>query len=149
MEWGRMVEAATAGLPRWRRVYLAGPIEYEPSGGTDWRNDAARIVLARVQRLTLIDPTHFDGNGKDLTPGEIVTRDRYLLRESDGVIFDARSTSAGWGTAMELLDAYQLGKPTVGWGAPDKRSAFLSYYCTKFVNDVSEALDYMDALLLT
>ncbi|MEO7332543.1 MAG: nucleoside 2-deoxyribosyltransferase [Gemmatimonadales bacterium] len=125
-------------------IYLAGPIEHEPDGGVQWRREAA--LLARAS-TTLIDPTHYDGAARDLTPAEIVTRDRYLLRQSDGVVFDARSRSAGWGTAMELLDAYQLGKPTVGWGAPEKRSAFLEFHCTRFCSSLAEALDYMEALL--
>lgn len=48
---------------------------------------------------------------------------------------------------MELLDAFQLGKPTVGWGAPEKRSAFLVFHCTKFFDDLPDAMHYMEDLL--
>jgi nucleoside 2-deoxyribosyltransferase len=133
-----------------RRVYLAGPIEYAEDGGADWRREATEITYDPEQGfdLLLIDPTHYDGTAQGLTPEEIVTRDRYLLRHSDGLIFDARSTTPGWGTAMEALDAWQHGIPTVAWGAPEKRSAFLQYHVTKFVPTVREALEYLDALLL-
>jgi nucleoside 2-deoxyribosyltransferase len=126
-----------------KKIYLAGPIEYAPDGGVDWRAEALNYAID----CELIDPTHFDEEGKDLSPQEIVTRDRFLLRQSDGVVFDARSTSAGWGTAIELYDAYQLGKPAVAWGAPAKRSAFLSFYCTKFFDELPEAMGYMADLL--
>jgi nucleoside 2-deoxyribosyltransferase len=127
-----------------RTIYLAGPIEYAEDGGTGWRQDAAAMARPGTR---LIDPTHFDGAAEGLTPQEIVTRDKFLLRQSDGAIFDCRSTSAGWGTAMELLDAYQLGKPTVGWGAPPKRSAFLTHHTTKFFDTLAEAVTYMEDLL--
>lgn len=125
-------------------IYLAGPIEHAADGGVTWRKEAADIARPTTR---LIDPTHFDGESIELTPQEIVTRDKYLLRQSDGAIFDARSTSAGWGTAMELLDAYQLGKPTVGWGAPEKKSAFLLHHTTKFFDTLAEAMEYMQDLL--
>ena len=125
-------------------IYLAGPIEHVEDGGVTWRKEAEAI---RRPTTRLIDPTHYDGVADGLTPQEIVTRDKFLLRQSDGAIFDARSTSAGWGTAMELLDAYQLGKPTVGWGAPERRSAFLSHHCTKFFDTLPEAMDYLQDLL--
>ncbi len=125
-------------------IYLAGPIEYVEDGGRTWRREAAALARTGTR---LIDPTHFDGAADGLTSQEIVTRDKFLLRASDGAIFDARSTSAGWGTAMELLDAYQLGKPTVGWGAPAKKSAFLSHHCTKFFDTLPEAMTYMEDLL--
>lgn len=126
------------------RIYLAGPIEHMADGGVTWRREAA--LLARGTTV-LVDPTHYDGAASNLTAAEIVTRDRYLLRQSDGVVFDARSQSAGWGTAMELMDAYQLGKPTVGWGAPEKRSAFLEFHCTKFYPTLARSLAYLEDLL--
>lgn len=126
-------------------IYLAGPIEMVEDGGVEWRQEAAKMARPGTR---LIDPTHFDGS-KDhgLTAQEIVTRDKFLLRQSHGAIFDARSTSAGWGTAMELLDAYQMGMPTVGWGAPTRKSAFLEHHCTRFFDTLEEAMEYMQDLL--
>jgi nucleoside 2-deoxyribosyltransferase len=126
------------------KIYLAGPIENAEDGGVTWRQEAA--ALAREGTL-LIDPTHYDDVADGLTAQEIVTRDRFLLRQADGVLFDARSLNAGWGTAIELFDSYQLGKPAVGWGAPKKKSAFLEFYCTKFFDELGDALNYMENLL--
>lgn len=139
-------------------IYLAGPIEnVDIEYSTLWRGRAMRHsahILApgdhmdplaqREQFVKCVDPTFYDGVTEGLTASEVVIRDTFLLEDSDAVLADGRRP--GWGTAMEILRAYQSGKLVVVWGC-EKPSLFLEHHTAKFVRTPEEGIDYIVKLL--
>lgn len=126
-----------------KRIYLAGAIEWQDNAyTTEWRQEAGR--LSRARGLDVIDPTYFDGASDGLTASEVVIRDRYLLRQADAILADGRKP--GWGTAMEILDAYQLGMLVVVWGA-ERKSLFLVHHTARFTDTVADGVQYIADML--
>lgn len=126
-----------------KRIYLAGAIEWQDNEYTTaWRKEAS--LLAESRGLGVVDPTYFDGAANGLTASEVVIRDRYLLRQSDAILADGRKP--GWGTAMEILDAYQLGMLVVVWGA-ERKSLFLVHHTAKFTDTVADGVQYIADML--
>lgn len=129
-----------------RKIYLAGAIEWQDDEYTTaWRRTAKTAAKAiSGGRLEVIDPTFFDGAAQNLEPSEVVIRDTYLLHQADAILADGRKP--GWGTAMEIKEAYAAGKLVVVWGCT-RRSLFLRHHTAKFVDTVPEGIEYIYSML--
>jgi nucleoside 2-deoxyribosyltransferase len=121
------------------KVYLAGPI----FGCTDdeainWRD----VVKNKLGADKCIDPMRRDYRGRETNNAQaIVESDKRDICEADIVL--ANCWQVSWGTAMEILYAYSLGKPVIAIlpltvGA----SPWISYHTT-IVRSLDAAIHYL------
>lgn len=115
------------------RPYLCGAI----NGCTDdeahnWRNDLLEIFPYAI------NPMVRDYRDKELTNyREIVDLDKRDVRNCSCVVVNYVKPSVG--TSMEVLYAWQLGKPIIVWCAPDVRlSPWLIYHSTCIVHTLED-----------
>ena len=119
------------------KVYLCGPI----NGCTDdeavtWRE----LVKQRIGEDSCIDPMRRDYRGReDECVDEIVELDKVDIECSDVVL--ANCWQVSWGTAMEILYAYEFTKARVIAVVPEgtRVSPWLRYHAT-VVHSLDEAL---------
>lgn len=130
-----MTPAADAG----GSVYLAGGIlglSDEEVGG--WRRRA--ITLLAAAGLGALDPMVRDYRGReDDCAQEIVDLDKRDILEAAAVIVNAVRPS--WGTAMEVIFAWERGIPVVAWvPAGTVVSPWLRYHSVAVVTTLEEAV---------
>lgn len=89
-------------------IYLAGPIAgCTDEEANDWRSQI-RAGLAD-QDIVILDPMDRDFRGVPMTPqiaSDIVTGDKSEIDTCDIAVFNC--WKPGWGTAMEMLYAYDI-----------------------------------------
>jgi nucleoside 2-deoxyribosyltransferase len=119
------------------KVYLAGGI----NGCTDdeavnWRE----WVKERLGAENCIDPMRRDYRGReDQCADEIVEGDKADIRESRAVL--ANCWRVSWGTAMEILFAFERGIPVIAVVPADAVvSPWLRYHTLSVVSTLEEAL---------
>lgn len=120
-------------------VYLCGPINgCTDAECNDWRAFAKeRLPFTR-------DPMKRDYRGREAESyREIVELDKLDVRQCDVILANCPKPSVG--TSMEILLAWQLGKPVVVV-APEPCSPWLRYHSTKVCQSMSEAVDWIRAL---
>lgn len=113
-------------------IYLAGPINGRTDAeARDWR-DAATAALAD-EYTTVLNPMRRDYRGREGTLflpelAELVEQDKADIRASDVVFVNAEFPS--WGTAMEVLYAYEQSKRVVAFcgAAVSTASPWLRYH---------------------
>lgn len=95
-----------------RTIYLCGPINgCTDADAMDWR-DAAVKCLADV--FAVLDPMRRDYRGREADHvAALVEADKADIRASDVVLVNANRPT--WGTAMEVLYAYEQGKRVVAF----------------------------------
>lgn len=113
-------------------VYLCGGINgLSDSDCKDWR----QMAQENLTQPTL-DPMRRDYRGKeDYNVEAIVQGDLDDIAVSDVILVNA--TRPSWGTAMEIVYAYQLGKIIHAFAYPDKVSPWLRFHCT-FIHPTHE-----------
>lgn len=124
-----------------RTVYLAGPI----AGCTDEEATAWRLeVRWRVgDSWRIADPMDRDYRGKELGNVQaIVEGDLYAISGVDAVLVNASRPS--WGTAMELVYAFQWKKRIIAFGATNP-SPWLIAHSTAVVPTLEEACELLTA----
>lgn len=122
-------------------TYLCGGINgLSDSAASDWRT-AAKQELVNGFR----DPMRRDYRGLEETHVKaIVYGDLIDIQESDVVLVNA--TKPSWGTAMEIVYAYQQHKVIVAFVEESKISPWLRYHCTHIVNTVVNACEIINSL---
>lgn len=123
------------------KIYLCGPINgCLDEECKDWRE----FVKARLPDC--IDPMSRDYRGKELSHyREIVDLDKRDVRNADVLLVYYDRPSVG--TSMEILYAWQLGKPVLVVCAPSTRlSPWLIYHSTQIVNSLDQALKWLEQL---
>ena len=121
-------------------VYLAGPINgCTDAEANDWRT-AAKELLTRHDAEWL-DPMRRDYRGReDEAVAEIVEGDKADIDACDVVI--ASCPRPSYGTAMEILYAWEVGKPVVVMHPEGSAvSPWLRYHSVAVVGSVSGAVD--------
>jgi nucleoside 2-deoxyribosyltransferase len=95
------------------KIYLAGPIHgKDDSVCRAWRINA-RFLLETAGHVVL-DPMQRDYRGAEEEHAEeLVADDKDEIESSDAVLVNANAP--GWGTAMEVLYAIQMGKKVVAF----------------------------------
>lgn len=115
-------------------VYLSGPINgCSDAECRDWRESVK-------PRLRTVDPMRRDYRGvEDVSVNEIVTLDKADLSRCDAVLALCPRPSVG--TSMEILLAWQAGKPVITV-VPDGSpvSPWLRYHSTKVCSSLEEAV---------
>jgi nucleoside 2-deoxyribosyltransferase len=124
-------------------VYLAGPINGRTdSDCKDWRTLATEHLGAEH----VLDPMRNDYRGRELEPGitqTIVDQDKTDIQVSSELLvyFDKPSV----GTAMEILYAWQLGRPVFVVNVSGKvPSPWLAYHSQAIFPSLADALRAID-----
>jgi nucleoside 2-deoxyribosyltransferase len=118
------------------KVYLAGPI----AGCTDeqcngWRN----TVTAMLGEENVLNPMRRDYRGFDVAPpAEIVEQDKADIDASTCVLVYYEQPSVG--TSMEVLYAWERGKPVVIVTEQQYLSPWLVYHAAHIVRSLGEAV---------
>lgn len=120
-------------------VYLCGGINgLSDSECRDWREVAKELLKADT-----LDPMRRDYRGKeDESVNEIVRGDLDDIGASSYVLVNA--TRPSWGTAMEIVYAYQRRKPIVAFVGDGRVSPWLRYHCGLIVQTVEEAVAHIN-----
>jgi nucleoside 2-deoxyribosyltransferase len=116
-------------------VYLCGGINgLSDSDCTDWREYAKARLLAPT-----LDPMRRDYRGKeDESVKEIVKGDLDDIEQCQVILVNA--TRPSWGTAMEIVYAFGLGKRIVSWVGDARVSPWLRYHSTSIHASIDEAI---------
>lgn len=124
------------------RVYLAGPIFGKGDDvAVGWRQQAASML-----RHTVIDPMDFDARGQeDSLTESIVEGDKRSIDGADLLLVNALH-GASWGTAMEILYAWQAGKKVVVFVAPGRVSPWLRYHSHHIARGLEEAIGVVNRI---
>lgn len=120
-------------------VYLAGPINgCTDAEANDWRSYIKQHVA------NTLDPMSRDYRGReDESVGEIVELDKLDIRYCD--VFLANCPQPSYGTAMEILYAWQQEKPVVVIVPAGKPvSPWIRYHSTSIVHTLDDALREVD-----
>ena len=120
------------------KIYLAGPIfGCSDDACKDWRQYAKDSMNAET-----LDPMSRDYRGKeDAAFREIVEGDKEDIVASDALLVYAKQPS--FGTAMEILFAWNIRKPVVCVVGP-KVSPWVRYHSTKTFEQLEEAIQYIN-----
>lgn len=105
-----------------KAVYLCGAIHgLADKDAKEWRDHAAAVLSGRFR---VLNPLAVDYRGREAgNELRIVRTDLQLLADADVLLVNAERP--GWGTAMEVLLAWQGHKPAVAFGAGPKLSPWL------------------------
>jgi nucleoside 2-deoxyribosyltransferase len=108
-------------------VYLAGAInKCSDEEAKDWREEAKKILPLAVH---VLDPMSRDYRGVEIeNASSIVEGDKADILKATAIIVKASKPS--WGTAMEIMFAYQNKKPLYAFDAGPRPSPWLVYHCT-------------------
>lgn len=114
-------------------VYLCGGINgLSDAACRDWR-EQAKAVLPHT-----LDPLRRDYRGReDEAVSAIVAGDLADIGDCDALLVNA--TRPSWGTAMEIVYAYKIGKRIVAFTGGGSVSPWLRYHC-EVVRTLDEAL---------
>lgn len=107
-----------------KTIYLCGPI----NGCTDEECRDWREFVKKLWRGTTLDPMRRDYRGReDESVNEIVELDKIDIMNADVLLVSYDKPSVG--TSMEILYAWERGKPVVVVAAPETRiSPWLRYH---------------------
>lgn len=124
-----------------RVVYLAGAINNCTDDEAHGWRDRATVDLIESGYIVL-NPMSRDYRGSEGNfSKEIVEHDKADIDSSDVVLVQAQNPS--WGTAMEILYAWQEGKRVVAI-VNEKTSPWIIYHTTERYLTLEEALDNLD-----
>lgn len=124
-------------------IYLCGPI----NGCTDEECKDWRELVKTIWPGTCIDPMRRDYRGREHeSRDEIVELDKIDVAKADALLVSCEKPS--WGTAMEILYAWQIGKPVVVV-CPGEMvlSPWLAYHSHRVCHSYADAVETLKALL--
>ena len=120
-------------------LYLAGGIfELTKTKRQNWRNKATQKLK---KHYIIIDPTKQLFTGKELEHrDEIIKNDKRNILKADILLVNA--TQPSWGTAMEILFAYENHKIIIAYtNKPYERtSPWLAYHATIITKTLDESI---------
>ena len=122
-------------------IYLAGPITGVGDDARGWRSNA--IPMLEEHGFTAIDPLVVEA--ATITPAAVVQLDYAWISKSVGII--ARVDRPSWGTAMELVYAFNQGIPVVAWGDVPHVSPWLLHHITTLKPTLVEAIEHLREIL--
>ena len=126
------------------RVYLAGLInKASDAEAKDWRKLATEMLVGRGWKV--LDPMTRDYRGREMEPGiatAIVEGDKQDIDSCDYLLVNALRPS--WGTAMEIMYAWERDKTVVVVHPPDP-SPWLVYHSSARFSTIEEAIQWLTA----
>ena len=129
--------------PAWKipMVYLAGGIfGLSDADAKAWRVKAAKLL--KKHKVIALDPMDHDYRGREEAEYKtIVRQDLKMLRQVDVVIVNI--STAGCGTACELVYAKLWGIPVVGFKSDETKtpSPWVMAHCESILNSLGDACD--------
>jgi nucleoside 2-deoxyribosyltransferase len=123
-----------------KAVYLAGPI----NGCSDeecmgWRARARQLLEGQFD---IYDPMDRDFRGREsLDANEIVSTDLLAIAVCDILIVNASRPS--WGTAMEVMRAWDSGKGVVAFSDAEAPSPWLTVHAHAIVKSLEAAVVFV------
>lgn len=123
-------------------TYLCGGINgLSNDACVNWRERAKSLLTAGT-----LDPMRRDYRGKEHdSVDEIVAGDLTDIKYSKFILVNA--TRPSWGTAMEIVYAFQMHKFVVAFTEGAVVSPWLRYHSTQIVNTVEEGCQVINSLL--
>jgi len=124
------------------RVYLCGPIfEKTNDECRGWRSYATEI--ADQYSIDVFNPMRRDYRGvQQENQSSIVVLDKREITLSDVLLVNWQGPSAG--TSMEIIYAYDLGKPIVLVYQGKPLSPWVEYHVTQIVPDLDDAFYWIN-----
>jgi nucleoside 2-deoxyribosyltransferase len=121
-------------------IYLAGSIfNQDDSECLSWRKEATAKLLR--YGLAVTDPMVRDYRGyEDANMGAIVNGDKHDICRSKAVLVNC--TAPSWGTAMEILFAFDAGKPVFGFG-PMVQSPWVKFHCVNYAATMDRSIELL------
>lgn len=120
-----------------KKVYLCGGIEDIPiEQARSWRSK----VKQTLGEHRCLDPMRIKQTRSD----RIVQENKKDINTASILIVNA--TTPSWGTAMEILYAYDRDKMIVayiGKSVEEYKNPWMLYHCTKITNTIEEAMVYI------
>lgn len=118
------------------KVYLGGAINgCTDSECNDWRSAAIKLLDGH----TPINPMDRDYRGReDECTAEIVELDKRDIDDSDALLVSYLKPSVG--TAMEILYAWERGKPIYVFTDLERVSPWLTYHSTEILPSLETAI---------
>lgn len=140
-------------------VYLAGPVQHVADGGASWRaslesdrpevnwlNPLAKYNIPASDVEIVGEGSDAAGEDGTVTPDEIVSGDKDLLRDADAVLVGYTHMKQ-IGTPMEVMWAWDHYMPVALWirdGTDvDELSPWYRYHASKIVHSRSDAVDVL------
>jgi len=122
-----------------KSVYLAGAINgCSDSEAIDWRTYCTTSL--GIIGISTIDPMSRDYRGReDQCVNEIVELDKLDIDNCDAMIVSYQRPSVG--TSMEILYAWERGKPVIVFTDTKSISPWLRYHSSHIVNSIDDALE--------
>lgn len=123
-------------------LYLCGPI----NGCTDEQASGWREYVKSIWPEETLDPMRRDYRGKEATAyRDIVELDKIDIQRCDALLVSYDKPSVG--TSMEVLFAWQIGKPIVVVSNPDTIiSPWLRYHAHRIVSTYEQGVAVADEL---
>lgn len=102
-----------------KKIYLCGAMEaYKDSNEAEkWRNEVKRFFADYCMNFECISPTDYYSFKYNIAKSnaEIMRFDLRKLKESDVVLVNLKDIRKSLGSSDEILYAYLLGKPVIGF----------------------------------
>jgi hypothetical protein len=121
-------------------TYLCGGINgLSDADCRDWRESAKSLLKTET-----LDPMRRDYRGREAeSVRDIVKGDLHDISDSQFVLVNAVRPS--WGTAMEIVYAWQANCYVVAWTGDARVSPWLTYHCDELHPSLGAAIEAINA----
>lgn len=129
-----------------KKVYLSGPIDFVSTAESfDWRKEATRLFETPDCDWKVLDPLRGKNLEGSIYPdvNEVVTRDKQDIRNSDIILVNLSNECCMMGTPMEILYAWEHGKPVVIFSEWASKSYWAVYHSVKILPTLEECVSYI------
>jgi nucleoside 2-deoxyribosyltransferase len=129
-------------------IYLAGPIgQRSLNDANSWRKEATNYLA--YHNIGVLNPLRgkTEENRPYYTPGEIVTRDKQDIINSNAILVYWPEREISNGTAMEIEFAFENDKMILFVGDWAQKDIWIKYHATKIFHNLESALNYISAML--
>lgn len=119
------------------KAYLAGAIDRVGIDyAREWREEAKNLLEQHTE-LGWYDPLEYEFEAQ--SDAEVINRDLALIRRAAVLIVDGRQP--GWGSAMEVREAWRQSIPVIVWGIPrEKAPMWLRHHASVIVPRLADAV---------
>jgi hypothetical protein len=128
-------------------VFLAGAVDgIDRKTATRWRRQAAQSLAAA--KIQVIDPTDLiDPDVPD--PMFVVNPNLASIETADLILIEMNTPGYAYiGTAVDMREAWRMGKPIVVWGTQNRESHYLQFHATTICDTLEEAISVIKGLAI-
>jgi len=129
-----------------KKIYLCGGIkDLTTEEASEWRNEV-KDILKPSRGYKCFDPMRRNFRDSEFqSQNEIVSLDKKDIIDADILLVNA--TKPSWGTAMEVLFAFERHKIIVSFTGTDNKkdwNPWLGFHSTRLTKTIYEAIDYIE-----